>query len=95
MTTSAINKALRALMPKETLAQLALANKSGNLYEVLSRQPRDGVGSIVHQPRWTGKNIVGSYWLVTRIVLKGKGDHGKAWGKLVWKGALCALACVC
>jgi small subunit ribosomal protein S34 len=69
-------------------ASPALSGKSGNLYEVLARQPLDGVGSTVYQTRWTGKGIKGSRWEVSRVDLKGKGDRGKAWGYLVWKGML-------
>ncbi|PWN96039.1 hypothetical protein FA09DRAFT_321671 [Tilletiopsis washingtonensis] len=28
----------------------------------------------------------GCYWLVTRTQLKQGGKHGKAWGRLVWRG---------
>ena len=38
------------------------------------------------------KGISDSYWLVTRAQLKCEGQHGKAWGKLVWKGATHPLA---
>lgn len=29
-----------------------------------------------------------SYWKVTRVSLKEDGKHGKAWGKLIWRGEL-------
>jgi hypothetical protein len=53
---------------------------------VLSRYPHDGVGMQVSQTRWGQKGIADSYWLVTRTKLKSEGQHGKAWGKLYWKG---------
>ena len=39
----------------------------------------------------------GCYWLVTRTQLKERGKHGKAWGRLVWRGewALLHRARVC
>lgn len=56
------------------------------LYRTLSRLPQDGVGARVSQRRWEAKGIQGSYWEVTRTRLKLDGTHGKAWGKLIWKG---------
>ena len=82
---NALTKAVRGALTKNLPP--GLSEKSGNLYEVLSRQPKDGVGSTVFQTRWTGKGIVGSHWEVTRARIKGEGDHGKAWGYLTWKGA--------
>ncbi|KAG6335039.1 hypothetical protein ID866_4041 [Astraeus odoratus] len=82
---SATNAVL-ALLPKELPP--SLQSKKGTLYQVLSRYPQDGVGQIVHQCRWAQKGIHGSYWKVTRTKLKLEGSHGKAWGKLVWKGKM-------
>ncbi|KIM83821.1 hypothetical protein PILCRDRAFT_414825 [Piloderma croceum F 1598] len=81
------SKALRVL--DSFLPQLpppSLDTRTGNLYQVLSRYPQDGVGIRVSQTRWGQKGISNSYWLVTRTKLKLEGQHGKAWGKLYWKG---------
>lgn len=59
----------------------------GNLYEVLSRTPAGGIGAEVYQTRWTQKNIKDSYWVVTRSIFKAEGKHGRAWGRLYWKGS--------
>ncbi|KAH6915172.1 hypothetical protein BKA70DRAFT_1141569 [Coprinopsis sp. MPI-PUGE-AT-0042] len=64
----------------------SLSPKSGNLYEVLSRTPTGGVGKKVYQSRWRHKEIKDSYWVITRSQFKCDGKHGKAWGKLHWKG---------
>jgi small subunit ribosomal protein S34 len=63
---------------------------TGNLYQILSRTPTNanGVGTEVHQLRWSDKLISDSYWIVTRSNLKNGGNHGKAWGHLYWKGLL-------
>ncbi|KZV64085.1 hypothetical protein PENSPDRAFT_588943 [Peniophora sp. CONT] len=79
-----LEKALQSVLGSKPPA--SLSDKSGNLYQVLSRQPRDGVGATVFQTRWTGKDIVGSHWEVSRVRIKGHGEHGKAWGYLTWKG---------
>ncbi|KIM67847.1 hypothetical protein SCLCIDRAFT_1209980 [Scleroderma citrinum Foug A] len=79
-------RAILTLLPKELPP--SLQSKSGNLCQVLSRYPRDGVGKVVHQSRWSQKGIHGCYWQVTRTQLKLEGKHGKAWGRLVWKGKL-------
>jgi small subunit ribosomal protein S34 len=87
-----VSKALRALetfLPQ--LSAPSLNNKAGNLYQILSRYPHDGVGIQVSQTRWGQKGIANSYWLVTRTRLKLEGKHGKAWGKLYWKGMFLRL----
>jgi len=76
---------LKTLLPKELPPVLVETN--GNLYEVLSRTPDGGVGKQVHQQRWTGKKIDDCYWTVTRTRFKDAGKHGRAWGKLTWRGA--------
>lgn len=81
--------ALRKLLPKDLPASLD-TSRPGNLYQVLSRHPDGGVGRWVTQCRWGPKGIEGSYWLVTRAKFKLEGKHGKAWGKLFWKG-VCSL----
>ncbi|KAI0771983.1 hypothetical protein BD413DRAFT_547459 [Trametes elegans] len=81
---SPIHTALRKLLPSKVPPSLSSA--PGTLYQVLSRYPQDGVGLKVHQTRWGAKGAQGSYWEVTRTKLKCEGEHGKAWGILVWKG---------
>jgi len=81
------SKALRVL--ESFLPQIvppSLDNRAANLYQVLSRYPHDGIGMQVSQTRWGQKGIAESYWVVTRTKLKLEGQHGKAWGKLYWKG---------
>ncbi|KIJ26027.1 hypothetical protein M422DRAFT_785348 [Sphaerobolus stellatus SS14] len=56
-----------------------------NLYQTLSLLPKDGVGSLVAQPRWERKGIPGCFFYITRTKLKTGGEHGKAWGILFWK----------
>jgi hypothetical protein len=77
-------RVLRSFLPTPTPP--SLDTRAANLYRVLSRYPRDGVGMRVSQTRWGQKGIAGSYWLVTRTKIKSKEKHGKAWGKLYWKG---------
>jgi small subunit ribosomal protein S34 len=64
----------------------SLSTRPGNLYQVISRAPGGGVGKKVHQIRWSEKQIPHSYWVVTRAKFKCEGKHGKAWGKLYWRG---------
>ena len=85
---ASVTAALKKLLPKELPP--SLSTRSGSLYQVLSRYPNDGVGQRVHQTRWSMKGIADSYWVVTRTKLKLEGKHGKAWGKLYWKG-VCLL----
>ncbi|KIM45897.1 hypothetical protein M413DRAFT_296829 [Hebeloma cylindrosporum] len=87
--SSNVTQALKRLVPliKGTLPPV-IKPQCGNLYEVLSRTPTGGIGAEVHQTRWSHKNIVDSYWVVTRSHFKCEGKHGKAWGRLYWKGAL-------
>ncbi|KAF8529249.1 hypothetical protein BU17DRAFT_37295 [Hysterangium stoloniferum] len=59
-----------------------------NLYQTLSLLPKDGVGSYVAQARWAAKGIPSCYWYVTRVKLKDGGLHGKAWGRLFWRGVV-------
>jgi small subunit ribosomal protein S34 len=77
-------RAIQSLLPS-TLPP-SLRTTPANLYQVLSRAPGGGVGQRVHQIRWTEKGIRNCYWQVTRTRLKLEGSHGKAWGKLYWKG---------
>ena len=77
---------LSKLLPKSTTE--LLSNHPRTLYETLSRLPHDGVGSRVFQTRWQSKGIRGCFWEVTRVKLKLNGTHGKAWGKLTWRGEL-------
>lgn len=80
----ALPPSLAKLLAPETSEQLS--NKPRTLYQTLSRLPHDGVGARVFQTRWQSKGIQGCFWDVTRVKLKLEGAHGKAWGKLVWRG---------
>jgi small subunit ribosomal protein S34 len=86
MSSASVVTALQKLLPKKL--PLGLTTKPANLFQVLSRYPTDGVGQRVHQTRWTAKGIVDCYWVITRTSLKNDGTHGKAWGRLVWRGLL-------
>ncbi|KDR83437.1 hypothetical protein GALMADRAFT_219263 [Galerina marginata CBS 339.88] len=89
MSTFALTNTIRRLLPiKAAELPPVLRPGSGNLYEVLSRTPSGGVGAEVHQTRWSHKNITNSYWVITRSRFKSEGKHGKAWGRLYWKGVL-------
>ncbi|KAH9951823.1 hypothetical protein B0H21DRAFT_775963 [Amylocystis lapponica] len=77
---AALQKLLPAKLPP------SLASQPGNLYNVLSRYPKDGVGQRIHQTRWSVKGFEDCYWEVTRTKLKLEGTHGKAWGVLTWRG---------
>ncbi|KZT72708.1 hypothetical protein DAEQUDRAFT_722871 [Daedalea quercina L-15889] len=81
---SGVAVAIRRLLPKKLPP--SLSRSPGNLYEVLSRYPQDGVGQRVHQTRWTAKGLSDCYWEVTRTKLKLEATHGKAWGVLTWRG---------
>ena len=90
---SGLPKALAQLIPAATYdATTTIFPYQTALYRTLSRLPRDGVGARVTQRRWAAKGIEGSYWEVTRTKLKDDGRHGKAWGRLVWRGKSCAKA---
>lgn len=87
---SNITSALKRLLPEPLPS--SLLTRPATLYEVLSRYPNDGVGQRVHQTRWYKKGLGDCYWEVTRTRLKLEGQHGKAWGKLVWRGAKSVLS---
>lgn len=80
----AVTRAFLKLLPSPLPP--SLRTTPANLYQVLSRYPNDGVGQKVHQIRWTAKGIENCCWQVTRTRLKHESTHGKAWGKLVWRG---------
>ncbi|KAG7096648.1 hypothetical protein E1B28_004064 [Marasmius oreades] len=84
-TIPAIPHSLQKLLPKRLPPSLA-PTRSGTLYEILSKTPSGGVGKHVHQTRWSKKKIPDCFWVVTRTKFKCEGKHGKAWGKLVWRG---------
>nr|GAT53846.1 predicted protein [Mycena chlorophos] len=84
---ASLAKTLQRLLPPSKALPPILKTRPGNLYEVLSRSPNI-VGREIHQIRWSGKNIVNSYWRVTRAQFKCNGEHGKAWGQLYWRGKL-------
>ena len=89
MATSTIGQSLRRLLPlKKAQLPPALRPQTGNLYQILSRTPAGGIGTEVHQLRWSEKQISDSYWVITRSKFKCGGNHGKAWGRLYWKGLL-------
>jgi small subunit ribosomal protein S34 len=89
MSTANFAAAFQKLLPKNLPP--GLSTKPANLYQVLSRYARDGVGQRIHQTRWTSKGISDCYWEVTRTSLKKGATHGKAWGHLVWRGQLCCM----
>ena len=75
------------LLPKPSERPPTLSSLPASLPRVLSRTPDGGIGRRVHQVRWSEKQIPDSYWVVSRTQFKLGGSHGKAWGKLYWKGA--------
>ncbi|PAV20524.1 hypothetical protein PNOK_0315100 [Pyrrhoderma noxium] len=79
-------RALLNLVDKSISENLTNNAKPSNLFETLSRLPDDGVGSRVHQTRWSSKGIEGCYWEISRVRLEHEGTRGKAWGRLVWRG---------
>lgn len=81
---SKASRAIESFLPAQVPP--SLDKRAATLPQVLSRYPHDGVGLKVHQCRWGHKGIDNSYYLVTRSKLKLEGKHGKAWGKLFWKG---------
>ncbi|KAI9507716.1 hypothetical protein F5148DRAFT_981019 [Russula earlei] len=84
MSSTTVVSAFQKLLPKNLPP--GLSTRPANLYQVLARYGADGVGQRVHQTRWTSKGISDCYWVVTRTSLKKGGNHGKAWGCLVWRG---------
>ncbi|KAH9179912.1 hypothetical protein EDB89DRAFT_1841110 [Lactarius sanguifluus] len=84
MSSASVVAAFRKLLPKSLPP--GLSTQPANLYQVLSRYPADGIGQRVFQTRWTTKGIADCYWVITRTSLKQGGSHGKAWGRLVWRG---------
>lgn len=84
--SSGLARSIQNLLPNKLPPSLSA--RPGNLYQVISRAPGGGVGKKVHQLRWSEKQISDSYWVVTRAMFKCEGRHGKAWGKLYWKGRL-------
>ena len=90
---SAVTQALKRFVPlKKSDLPPVLKVTTGSLYQVLSRTPSGGVGTEVHQTRWSQKQISDSYWVITRSKFKDEGQHGKAWGKLYWKGTIISVA---
>ena len=84
---SSLPPALAKLLPAaKPTANATLNPYPTTLYRTLSRLRNDGVGALVAQRRWDAKNIPGSYWKVTRVKLKDEGKHGRAWGRLIWRG---------
>ena len=84
---SSLPPALAKLLPAtKATANATLNPHPTTLYQTLSRLRNDGVGALVAQRRWDAKNIHGCYWKITRVKLKDEGKHGRAWGKLIWRG---------
>ena len=79
-----VAKAIQHFLPSKLPP--TLSDSPSSLYQVLSRFPKDGVGRKVYQTRWGTKGFPHCYWEVTRTKLKLEGKHGKAWGRLFWKG---------
>lgn len=90
MASAEVAAAIKKLLPSKLPP--SLSSQPANLYQVLSRYPRDGVGQRIHQTRWGVKGIEGCYWKVSRTKLKLEGTHGKAWGRLYWRGMHPSLA---
>jgi small subunit ribosomal protein S34 len=88
-----ISQVLRGLLPPNPPP--TIAQRTGNLYEVLSRAPGGGVGKHVYQTRWRSKTISNCYWEITRSKFKCEGKHGKAWGKMYWKGGYSCFLIYC
>jgi len=87
MAATSIGQSLKRLLPlKKAQLPPALRPQTGNLYQILSRTPAGGIGTEVHQLRWSEKQISDSYWVITRSKFKCGGNHGRAWGRLYWKG---------
>ncbi|KAF8583956.1 hypothetical protein K439DRAFT_1347357, partial [Ramaria rubella] len=82
MASSLLPPAIARLIKPNPIVQ----NHSRTLYETLSRMPGDGIGTRVTQARWAAKGIQNCYWEVTKVQIKDAGKHGKAWGRLVWRG---------
>ncbi|KAJ1632724.1 hypothetical protein T492DRAFT_986260 [Pavlovales sp. CCMP2436] len=49
--------------------------------------PNRGIGTRFVRKSWDRNGYEDSHWTVTRIRFKPDGCHGKAWGKLTWRGA--------
>lgn len=90
---NSVAQAIQKLLPSSLPP--SLSSRPGRLYAVLSRYSKDGVGQRVHQTRWGMKGMEDCYWEVTRAKMKLGGTHGKAWGRLVWKGASLPPRLVC
>src|ERR1700754_1872890 len=93
----AIPRSLLRLVPEDMGRQrLSIISHSAKfprrLPTVLSRLPNDGVGSCVRRESWKQKGFLDSWWEVTRVKLKNEGQHGRAWGRLWWRGE-CEFPC--
>jgi len=89
----AIPRSLLKLIPedkgRQRLAILShIATQPRRLPAILSRLPRDGVGSCVRRETWAQKGFNDSWWEITRVKLKNEGRDGRAWGRLWWRGKL-------
>eukprot|EP00302_Diacronema_sp_CCMP2436_P016399 CAMPEP_0179877364 /NCGR_PEP_ID=MMETSP0982-20121206/24755_1 /TAXON_ID=483367 /ORGANISM="non described non described, Strain CCMP 2436" /LENGTH=217 /DNA_ID=CAMNT_0021769967 /DNA_START=137 /DNA_END=789 /DNA_ORIENTATION=+ len=61
--------------------------KLKNLFDLASLMPNRGIGTRFVRKSWDRNGYEDSHWTVTRIRFKPDGCHGKAWGKLTWRGA--------
>ncbi|KAI8106890.1 hypothetical protein M9434_001544 [Picochlorum sp. BPE23] len=53
-----------------------------NVYEILSKLPKHGVGSRIQRKTWKDD----SFWDVSQVKMHVSGKAGKAYGMLTWRG---------
>ncbi|KAG2373517.1 hypothetical protein C9374_006510 [Naegleria lovaniensis] len=62
---------------KEAIATTEKFNKKGaNLFDLLSRTPKNGVDSCYKRKNWR----FDTYYKITKVILSADGKHGTAWG---------------
>jgi small subunit ribosomal protein S34 len=61
------------------------SKSSGSLFQILNGLRYFGVGSKVTRNIY---RFPETYWIVTRVQLSKDQLHGKAWGRMVWRGRL-------
>jgi small subunit ribosomal protein S34 len=62
-----------------------MSKSSGSLFQILNGLRYFGVGSKVTRSIY---KFPETYWIVTRVQLSKDQMHGKAWGRMVWRGRL-------
>ncbi|KZT62150.1 hypothetical protein CALCODRAFT_490336 [Calocera cornea HHB12733] len=82
---AASTSAAKVVLPVQSIGHRVLPPRQ-SLYQVLARLPNDGIGFGLLQTRWRGKQILDSYWHISRVKLRADGTRGRAWGKLVCVG---------